>query len=149
MARINKVEQARRDAMDYAYRLVKKEGIEALEKRVDRNRKTIAPAFVSEKAIEDFTIEVKANCVITFTCAMAMILRDKYGFGNKRMSEFITYFYDICESIDGSWLTFNDIIETIKEETGVDLSKYKDEAVTILEANELKFREREKHGARH
>lgn len=72
---------------------------------------------------------------------MAMILRDKYGFGNKRMSEFAAHFYKLCESIDGSWLTFNNIIETIKEETGVDLSKYKDEAVTILETNEKKFNE--------
>lgn len=73
MAKLNKLEQARRDAMDYAYRLVKKEGLEALEKRVDRNRKTIAPAFVSDKAMGDFTAEVKANCMITFTCALAVL----------------------------------------------------------------------------
>lgn len=70
--------------MDYAYRLLKEQGIEALEKRVDRNRKSFAPAFLGEQKLHDFENYVKQNCIISFTCMMAMVLRDKYGFGKKK-----------------------------------------------------------------
>lgn len=141
MARLSKEEQARRDGMDYAYRLLKEQGIEALEKRVDRNRKSFAPAFLGEQKLHDFENYVKQNCIISFTCMMAMVLRDKYGFGKKRMAEYSVAFHDLADSIDGGWLTYNDIIETIKEETGVDLVPFKAEGKTILDETERKLRE--------
>lgn len=136
MGRMNKEEQARQDGMDYAYRLAKKEGMEALEARITRNRKTIAPAFVNDSMLKDFEHYVKNNCIISFTCIMAMILRDKYGFGRKRMSEFAAYFYDMADSISEKWLTYKDIIETIREETGVDLTSVEVMARSILSETE-------------
>ncbi len=139
MGRLTKYEQARRDGMDYAYRIVEEQGIEALEKRVDRNRKTFVPAFLSDAKLREFEERVKRNCIVSFTCMMAMVLRDKYGFGNKRMAEFSVAFHDMADSIAGEWLTYNDIIETIKEETGVDLISFTTEAKTILDETERKL----------
>lgn len=126
--------------MDYAYRLLKEQGIEALEKRVDRNRKSFAPAFMNGSKLHGFEEYVKRNCILSFTCMMAMILRDKYGFGKKRMAEYSAAFHELADSIAGEWLTYNDIIETIKEETGVDLVPFKDEGKTILDEIERKLR---------
>lgn len=144
MARLSKEEQARRDAMDYAYRLVMERGIKALEERTDRNRKTFAPAFLSDAKLHEFEHYVKQNCIISFTCMMAMVLRDKYGFGKKRMAEYAVYFHDMCDSISENWLTYNDIITTIREETGVDLVPFKQSASTILEEQEKRFADSEK-----
>lgn len=59
----------------------------------------------------------------------------------KRMAEYSVAFHDLADSIDGGWLTYNDIIETIKEETGVDLVPFKAEGKTILDETERKLRE--------
>ena len=141
MSRLSKVEQARRDGMDYAYRLMKEQGIEALEKRVDRNRKTFAPAFVNESSLHEFEDYVKHNCIITFMCITAMLMRDKYGFGNKRMAEFSLSFHNLADSIDRDYLTYNDILKTIKDETGVDLIQFKDQGKTILDETEKRLQE--------
>ena len=68
-------------------------------------------------------------------------MRDKYGFGNKRMAEFSLAFHDLADSIDRQYLTYNDIIETIKEETGVDLVPFKDQGNDILDETERRLNE--------
>lgn len=50
-----------------------------------------------------------------------MILRDEYGFGQKRILEFCQKFMDLYDSIDENYLNLQDIVNTIKEETGVEI----------------------------
>lgn len=118
--------------MEYALRLVENEGIEALRKRVSRNEKSFTPAFVSETARQEFCVDVKKNCIYSFTCIMAMVLRDEFGFGTTRMTRYAKKFYDLCDSVADHWLTYNDIVKTIMEETNVDLSPFGDGAKMFL-----------------
>lgn len=48
-----------------------------------------------------------------------MVLRDEFGFGEKRIDKFIAAYIKLYEAIDEGWLDINDIIKTINEETGV------------------------------
>lgn len=48
-----------------------------------------------------------------------MILRDKYGFGKKRLGDVIEYMQDLYDSLGNNYLTLEDIENTIFEETGV------------------------------
>lgn len=145
MAKLSKYEEGRRDGMDYAYRLVKEKGIEALERRVDRNRKTFAPAFMGDNSLNKFTSETKQACIFTFTCMMSMVMRDKYGFGRKRLSEFVNYFNNLADSIAGEWLYYNDIVYIIKTETGIDLAPYAPDAGIIINQVEQTVGERMEH----
>lgn len=121
MARLNKLEQARQDGIDYAYRIVKEEGIEALEKRVTRNRKTNVPAFVNQAQADEFAISVKENVVVTMLVVMQIVLKDKFGFGQKRLMRFKEHFESYCESLSGGWCTYTDIEQTLHDELGVEV----------------------------
>lgn len=48
-----------------------------------------------------------------------IVLRDEFGFGEKRIDKFIAAYIKLYEAIDEGWLDINDIIKTINEETGV------------------------------
>lgn len=48
-----------------------------------------------------------------------MVLRDEFGFGEKRIDKFIAAYIELYNSISEGYLDLNDIIKTINEETGV------------------------------
>ena len=50
-----------------------------------------------------------------------MVLRDEFGFGQQRIIKFAAAFKELYESIDEKYLDLQDIIKTIKEETGVEI----------------------------
>lgn len=50
-----------------------------------------------------------------------MVLRDEFGFGQKRLLDFYNAFVELYDSISKGYLNINDIIKTINEETGVEI----------------------------
>ena len=50
-----------------------------------------------------------------------MVLRDKYGYGAKRLEEFIDNVADMLDSYNRGYLDLNDIEQTLKEETGIEV----------------------------
>lgn len=50
-----------------------------------------------------------------------MVLRDEFGFGQQRIMKFAAAFKELYESIDEKYLDLQDILKTIKEETGVEI----------------------------
>lgn len=50
-----------------------------------------------------------------------MVLRDEFGFGQKRLLDFHNAFVELYDSISKGYLNINDIIKTINEETGVEI----------------------------
>lgn len=48
-----------------------------------------------------------------------LVLRDKYGFGRKRLGDFIEHVSDLRSSMEDGYLTMDDIVDTIYAETGV------------------------------
>ncbi len=50
-----------------------------------------------------------------------MVLRDEFGFGQKRLLDFYNAFIDLYDSVDKNYITINEVIDVIKEETGVEI----------------------------
>lgn len=50
-----------------------------------------------------------------------IVLRDEFGFGAKRLEKFIDAIHELYDSIDQKYLNLDDIVKTIKEETGVEI----------------------------
>lgn len=50
-----------------------------------------------------------------------MVLRDEFGFGNKRLNQFFDNFLELYDSIDKNYLNIDDILKTLKEETGIEI----------------------------
>jgi len=55
--------------------------------------------------------------------ASMIVLRDKFGFGNKRLLRYHDALSEIWESICRGYLSSDDIYEAILEETGIDIRK--------------------------
>lgn len=52
-----------------------------------------------------------------------MVLRDEFGFGQKRLDKFLEAYMELFNSIEEGWLDLDDIVETINEETSVTIVK--------------------------
>lgn len=50
-----------------------------------------------------------------------MVLRDEFGFGNKRLNQFFDSYLDLYDSIDKNYLDIKDVLKTLKEETGIEI----------------------------
>ena len=50
-----------------------------------------------------------------------MILRDRFGFGKKRLLDFYDEFLNLYDSVNKKYLDLKDIVNTIEEETGVNV----------------------------
>lgn len=59
-----------------------------------------------------------------FSVAMGIpliVLRDQYGFGTKRMEDFMNHVHETREAIENGNVGFEDLIDTVQKETGVDV----------------------------
>ena len=52
-----------------------------------------------------------------------MVLRDKYGYGAKRLEDFIENVADMLDSYNRGYLDLDDIKKTLEEETGIKVIK--------------------------
>lgn len=122
MARIDKKEQARREGMAYALRIAKEKGIDALEEDLKMRNAIGLPVGVDRKALNQFTENVKFNTVDTMVILMAVTLHDEFGFGEKRVQRAIDRFMFKANCLDEDYTTWQEQIEILKEELGIELS---------------------------
>ena len=62
----------------------------------------------------------KAEDIIATTMYVPMlVLRDKYGFGRKRLGDFLEYVIDQMKAVEMGYVTTKDMQRTITEETGI------------------------------
>lgn len=122
MARIDKEEQARREGMAYALRIAKEKGIDALEEDLKMRNAIGLPVGVDRKTLNQFTENVKFNTVDTMVILMAVTLHDEFGFGEKRVQRAIDRFMFKANCLDEDYTTWQEQIEILKEELGIELS---------------------------
>lgn len=126
--KLSKEELARRDGMAYALKIAKEKGVDGLEAEVKRRGALYAPCILPQKELDRFTTQVKVHTIGTITAMAEYVLRNKFDFGNKgrngkrgRMDEFKYWMNFYAESVVEDYLTIDDMVENLNEETGVDL----------------------------
>ena len=122
MAKLNKEEQARREGMSYALRIVKEKGIDALEADLKMRNAIGLPVGVSKKALNEFTENVKMNTIDTMVILMAVTLHDEFGFGQKRCQQTIDRLMLKANCLAEDYTTWQEQIDIIKEECGIELN---------------------------
>ena len=50
-----------------------------------------------------------------------MVLRDEFGFGEKRLSKFVDGCWELYDSIDKEYLDIQDILKVLKEEVNLEI----------------------------
>ena len=102
----------------------------AERKRAERElaKKTVTYNYTQDdlkRAVENALIEERRkiiNIVVhQYTCAVALVLRDRLDFGKTRLLRTLEQINDTFDSIDKGYLFIDDIIKTISDETGIDL----------------------------
>lgn len=97
----NKEFEARMQGMIYAYNIAKKGGIYALEKDLRCRNFLKAPMKFSSKELHEFYQEVTSNLYNNMLTGVLYTLHDKYGFGQKRLNEFLKAFnYNVACTLD-------------------------------------------------
>ena len=112
-------EKARREGMSYALRIAKEKGIEELEKDLKMRKVVDLPIPVSKKALEECINNIKNNTVDIFVILMIATLHDEFGFGEKRIQRAIDRFNFKAECLAEDYCSWDDYIQTIKDELGI------------------------------
>lgn len=120
MAKLSKVEQARFDGFNRACKIAREQGIDALleeQRRRGISRFTVA---ISEADLKEQMNIWKQNILQTVLVMTIAVLRDEYGFGEKRITRFIRRFNQKSACLEADYLTWNDLAVQIWQETGID-----------------------------
>jgi len=129
MSNWEREEQARREGMSYALQVAKEKGIDALEEDLKMRRALKVPVGVSRRAVNECIANIKNNAVDTVQILSAMCLRDEFDFGAKRIQRFRDRFDFKADCLFEQYVTWPDMIRTLKEELGIEYSirqNYKD-----------------------
>ena len=84
-------------------------------KKLNPNRKVTLTVREINKLKENATI----RAVQITQLFPLMILRDKYGFGSKRLADFQEHYGNMLDAYNKGYIKLEDIALTIYEETGV------------------------------
>ena len=95
------------------------------------NKKKLRRQLNQKKVSQKDLIRAKDDAITESINIMAviplMILRDKYGFGTKRLVRWMRYFTETIDALFKKYVTVEDMARIIHEETGIDVSKSIDE----------------------
>ena len=121
MSKLDQYMQGRTEDMEFALRLAKDKGIEELEKEVRFRNRTGVSLNLTRQELAAGSQNIKNMTFDTMLAMSMMVLRDEFDFGKKRLERFKDRFTQKAASLAGDYCTWLDIIDTIKDETGIDL----------------------------
>lgn len=80
------------------------------------------PLEVNQKQLDESVYKIKLNTIDTILIMSCMVLRDEFDFGQKRLDRFCERFNSKTEAICDGDIIWDDLIQTLKEETGLDFT---------------------------
>ena len=121
MNKYDQMMQYRTDGMEYALKIAKEQGIEALEKEVRFRNKTGISLRTGIQELNAASEKIKAMTLDTFAILTVACLNDEFDFGQKRCQRYLDRMNEKAECIIGDFATWEDYINTIKDELGLNL----------------------------
>lgn len=115
------MQQYRTDGMEYALRIVKEKGIEALEKEVKVRTWSGISLRITAEEINEASEKIKHMVLDTMTIMTVLTLHDEFGFGRKRIQQFLDRFTLKAECILEDYATWEDYQSIVRKELGFDL----------------------------
>ena len=128
----SKEEQARLQGMSYALKVAKEKGIDGLEEELKRRKAYNIPVRIGEKELQAFTDNAKNMMLDTILILASVTLHDEFGFGHDRLNRFKERFNFKAECIGDSFTDWQDQIDILKEECGLEYSiRFNDKNVRV------------------
>lgn len=120
--KMNDYLRGRNEGMQFALRIAKEGGIEALEKEAKFRQVTNLPSDIKMESARKAFTQIRENTADLVMAMTLATLRDEFGFGAKRLQRYIERFEGKMDCINEDYVTWMDIVDNIEEETGVKLS---------------------------
>lgn len=130
--------QYRFDGMDYALRIVKSKGVDALEKDLEFRKMTFTPLELSIDWVNDILHDVFTRIYNSYGVAVFKVLNETFGFGKERLHRFQKDFNATLNDIAttdnyGEMLyTFSDYAKIYNKKYDMDIDMDKLETVEAL-----------------
>lgn len=132
MAKLSKEDKARLDGMAFALRVAKEKGIDGLEEEIKFRGATNAPLTISREKYGEFADNVRLATLDSVMCLSCVTLRDEFGFGKKRLQDYIDRFKLKTSCLVGDYTTWEEQQEILREEVGIDVKiRWNDKEVIL------------------
>lgn len=87
-----------------------------------RRRVTGIKVPVDHREMDKAAQKIKEQILDTVLAMSIMVLKDEFGFGKKRLDQFKARFNLKTECMNDGLVTWADILEAIRDETGIELT---------------------------
>lgn len=114
----NKEMEFFRSGMERAYKLVKEEGLDALEKEIRFRNITGVNTPLLTKELDKGIVDIKRLTMETILTMTIGVLYSEFGFGRKRLERFRDTFMAATASLNDGIITWADICYNIEDLTG-------------------------------
>ena len=122
MSKMTDYQSGREDGLLLAEKIVKEGGLERLQEEIKYRGITGIHTQLAKKEIEKASEVIKMTTIDTILLLALSTVRDEFGFGEKRMQRLINRMKKKATCLIGDMATREDLRETIKEETGIEVN---------------------------
>lgn len=119
--KMNAYMAGRDDGLLLALKIVKEDGVEALEQEIRFRNLTGIHTALAKKDLDLACTKIKEMTIDTITILSAATLRDEFEFGKKRISRFIDRLNLKAECLMEDMVTWQDFIDDLREDLGLEL----------------------------
>lgn len=120
MSKQNEINDARLLGMDYAYRQIKKIGLEEFEKELRWRMKHGISLRMTPEELNKSSLEFRQQFVGMTVCVSIMVLCDEFDFDREMLKRFEDRYNVKQEAILSDYVSWDDYIELVQELTGED-----------------------------
>ena len=119
--------RGRMDGLTMAEKIVREDGLEALTKEINFRGRTGIHTALSTKELSKATKAIKEMTLDTVRVLCIAVLHDDFGFGQKRCQRFLEGMDRGADYLIDDLATWQDYVDSIKEELGLELEiRYND-----------------------
>ena len=122
MSKADDMARGRMEGLEYAERIVQKDGLKGLQEEIKKRGYTGISINVSHKEMEQATAQMRNMMLDTIMAMSIGILHDEFGYGHDRLQRFIDKFQEGAELLAEGVITWEQIIENTEEVVGIPLS---------------------------
>ena len=119
MSKVSKEELMRLSGANWALQKVKEIGIEATEKELKMRGATGLPLAFSPKDKAECEKRMRKTICTGTNMIWARILQDKQHMKKAGIDKYLNYFNDLCDSLLKQYLSWEDLVESLKEEVDI------------------------------
>lgn len=120
--KISKEYRIEMQAMSHALKIAKEKGIDALEEELKMRGALKMPLTVSAAKGRAWVEQAANDTVETVLLMSLCVLRDEFGFGEKRLNQFQDRYAEKVDCLNKGYVNWEDLQEEMKEKLGKDFN---------------------------